>query len=78
MTAVSCGTPTPATMRVVQIEPGPIPTFTASAPESISAFVAYQVSPSWQLVGGWRELDVDRGDLDYRLSGPLLGAKYRF
>ena len=23
MTAVSCGTPTPATMRVVQIEPGP-------------------------------------------------------
>src|SRR5690606_577072 len=27
-----CGTPTPATMRVVQIEPGPIPTLTASAP----------------------------------------------
>ena len=26
MTAVSCGTPTPATMRVVQIEPGPMPT----------------------------------------------------
>ena len=35
--AVSCGTPTPATMRVVQIEPGPIPTFTASDPASISA-----------------------------------------
>ena len=30
--AVICGTPTPATMRVVQIEPGPMPTFTASAP----------------------------------------------
>jgi hypothetical protein len=29
---VSCGTPTPATMRVVQIEPVPTPTFTASAP----------------------------------------------
>ena len=29
-TAVTCGTPTPATMRVVQIEPGPTPTFTAS------------------------------------------------
>ena len=35
--AVSCGTPTPATMRVVQIEPGPMPTLTASAPASISA-----------------------------------------
>ena len=31
-TAVICGTPTPATMRVVQMEPGPMPTFTASAP----------------------------------------------
>ena len=37
MIAVSCGTPTPATMRVVQIDPGPIPTLIASAPASISA-----------------------------------------
>ena len=28
MTAVICGTPTPATTRVVQIDPGPMPTFT--------------------------------------------------
>ena len=35
--AVSCGTPTPATIRVVQIEPGPMPTLIASAPASISA-----------------------------------------
>ena len=35
--AVICGTPTPATTRVVQIAPGPTPTFTASAPASISA-----------------------------------------
>src|SRR5215470_395053 len=35
--AVICGTPTPATMRVVQIEPGPIPTLTPSAPCSTSA-----------------------------------------
>ena len=28
MMAESCGTPTPATMRVVQIEPGPMPTLT--------------------------------------------------
>ena len=37
MTAVSCGTPTPATIRVVQIEPGPMPTLIASAPASTSA-----------------------------------------
>ncbi len=36
-TAVSCGTPTPVTTRVVQIEPGPTPTFTASTPRSTSA-----------------------------------------
>src|SRR6476661_7840021 len=35
--AVICGTPTPATTRVVQIEPGPMPTLTASAPAFDSA-----------------------------------------
>ncbi len=30
--AVICGTPTPAIILVVQILPGPIPTFTQSAP----------------------------------------------
>jgi hypothetical protein len=44
MIAVICGTPTPATIRVVQIEPGPIPTLTASAPASISARVAAAVA----------------------------------
>ena len=42
--AESCGTPTPATMRVVQIEPGPMPTLTASAPASISACVPSAVA----------------------------------
>ena len=37
MMAVSWGMPTPATIRVVQIEPGPIPTLMASAPASINA-----------------------------------------
>src|SRR2546428_11793346 len=32
--AVICGTPTPVTTRVVQIDPGPTPTFTASTPRS--------------------------------------------
>ena len=44
MIAVSCGTPTPATIRVVQMLPGPIPTFTASAPAPISARVASAVA----------------------------------
>ena len=39
-TAVSCGTPTPATMRVVQMLPGPMPTLMASAPASIRARAA--------------------------------------
>ena len=39
-----CGTPIPATTLVVQIEPGPIPTFTASAPASIRAFAASAVA----------------------------------
>ena len=42
--AVICGTPIPATILVVQIEPGPIPTFTQSAPASIRAFAASAVA----------------------------------
>ena len=43
-TAVICGTPTPATTRVVQIEPGPIPHLIASAPASINASAASAVA----------------------------------
>ena len=32
MIAVTWGTPTPATTRVVQMDPGPMPTLIASAP----------------------------------------------
>ena len=39
-----CGTPTPATIRVVQIEPGPMPTLTPSAPWSTSAFAPAAVA----------------------------------
>ena len=42
--AVTCGTPTPATIRVVQIEPGPTPTLTASAPASTSACAPARVA----------------------------------
>ena len=41
---MNCGTPTPATMRVVQIEPGPMPTLIASAPASISACAPSRVA----------------------------------
>jgi hypothetical protein len=43
ITAESCGTPTPEMMRVVQIEPGPTPTFMASA-KVHAAFAASAVA----------------------------------
>ena len=43
-TAENWGNPTPATTRVVQIDPGPIPTFTASAPASTKYFPASAVA----------------------------------
>ena len=42
--AVICGAPTPATTRVVQMEPGPTPTLTASAPASTNAAAALRVA----------------------------------
>ena len=42
--AENCGTPIPATILVVHIDPGPIPTFTQSAPASINALVASLVA----------------------------------
>ena len=38
------GNPTPATTLVVQIEPGPIPTLTASTPASAKAIAACSVA----------------------------------
>src|SRR6266568_3276753 len=43
-TAVICGIPAPATIRVVQIAPGPIPTLTQSAPAAISSSVPSAVA----------------------------------
>ncbi len=42
--AVTCGTPTPATTRVVQMLPGPTPTLTPSTPASISAWAPARVA----------------------------------
>ena len=42
--AVICGTPTPETIRVVQIDPGPTPTLTTLTPASINALVPSPVA----------------------------------
>ena len=42
--ALSCGTPIPAIIRVVQILPGPTPTFMPSTPVSNSALAAAPVA----------------------------------
>ena len=43
-TAVICGAPTPVTMRVVQIEPGPTPTLIPSTPASMKAWAPSRVA----------------------------------
>src|SRR6476646_10950394 len=42
--AVSCGIPEPDTMRVVQIDPGPTPTLTASTPAFSNSLAASAVA----------------------------------
>ena len=42
--ALSWGTPTPETTRVVQMEPGPTPTLTPLAPASMSAWAPWAVA----------------------------------
>ena len=41
MMAVICGTPAPVTTRVVQMEPGPMPTFSPSMPSAINSLRAF-------------------------------------
>ena len=69
--AVTCGTPTPATIRVVQIDPGPTPIFTASAPASISASVASAVAtlPTTSSIPSKRRLQLARHRRARRSSG---------
>ena len=62
MIAVSCGTPTPATMRVVQIEPGPMPTLMASAPASISALAPSAVATLPATTCTAFDMPLDAGD----------------
>ena len=54
-TAVICGMPIPVTTRVVQIDPPPMPTFTASAPAVIRSLVASAVAtlPAISWISGY-------------------------
>ena len=51
--AVNWGTPTPATTLVVQIDPGPIPTLIASAPNLIKSLAASGVAIFPTTIGVW-------------------------
>ena len=45
---------------------------------SLAGFASYRLGEHWDLSAGWRELAIERGGVDIALSGPLLGAMYRF
>ena len=45
---------------------------------SIAGFVSYRLGEHWDLAGGWRTLELERGAVDLEMSGPLVGANYRF
>ncbi len=59
MMAVICGIPAPVTTRVVQIDPGPIPTLSASAPRSTSSRAACSVAMLPTIKGRFREFGFD-------------------
>jgi hypothetical protein len=54
MMAVTWGTPMPATIRVVQMDPGPIPILTASTPASIKVLgpLAVATLPAMRSMSG--------------------------
>src|SRR6185312_8531051 len=71
-----CGTPTPATTRVVQIEPGPTPTLTASTPASRSA----RGVTGDDIAGNELHLRImllhPRSAIDHALRMPMRGIDY--
>ena len=75
--AVTCGTPTPATTRVVQIEPGPTPTLTPSAPASTRALAPAYVAtlPPTMSTRGRGRLGLEPGDhLQHALGVAVRGV----
>ena len=64
-TAVNCGTPMPAITRVVQMEPGPMPTLTQSAPALMRSTVPSAVATLPAIIC---RLGYARPDLFHRLN----------
>jgi hypothetical protein len=45
---------------------------------SLYGFASYRLGEHWDLAAGWRTLEIERDAVDLEISGPLLGAIYRF
>lgn len=45
---------------------------------ALSGLLQYRLGPRWDLVGGYRWIDLDRGNADIQMAGPILGFGYRF
>jgi hypothetical protein len=45
---------------------------------SLQGFASYRLGEHWDLAAGWRTLEIERKAADLEISGPLLGAIYRF
>ena len=45
---------------------------------SLQGYGTYRLGEHWDFVLGWRTLELERGDVELEMSGPLLGAGYRF
>lgn len=45
---------------------------------SLAGFLSYRLGESWDLIGGWRTLEIDREIADVTMEGPLVGAAYHF
>ena len=71
---MSCGTPTPATTRVVQIEPGPTPTLTPETPALISASAPSAVATLPPISGSSGKVPVDRLDRLEHAPGVSVGG----
>ncbi len=73
MIAVNCGTPTPATIRVVQIEPGPMPILIGDRPLIMVCSCEPVVSaPMAFTVGALHRSDGSRAA--WSITGSLAGC----
>ena len=72
--AVICGMPAPVTTRVVQIEPGPMPTLMASAPARASSQAPSKVPTLPAMQVDFRQLRLHQLDGIEHASGVAVSA----